>query len=67
MVFLTIGQNGTRDFGATLSGMESGKLRHFITDNARLLIFGVDDAYKRLLDFPDTTVTLLAAAYSDNT
>lgn len=67
-VFMTIGQNGTQDFAAIKQALESGKLAHFITDNAKALIFDVnDDAYKQLLDFPNTTVTPHVAAYSDNT
>ncbi len=67
-VFLTIGQNGTQDFDAILNALESGKIKHFITDNAKALIFDVnDDAYRRLLDYPNTIATPHVAAYSDNT
>jgi glycerate dehydrogenase len=67
-VFLTIGQNGTQDFDAILQALQSGKLQHFITDNAKALIFDVtDDAYQKLLNCPNATVTPHVAAYSDNT
>lgn len=67
-VFLTIGQNGTQDFAAILAALKSGKLGYFITDNAKALIFDVkDDAYQKLLEYPNTLVTPHVAAYSGNT
>jgi phosphoglycerate dehydrogenase-like enzyme len=68
VVFMAISPNGTQDFDAILAALESGRVEHFITDNASSLIFNVEDkTYKRLLGHPKITVTPHVAAYSDNT
>lgn len=68
VVFIAIGPNGTQDFDAILAGLDSGKIEHFITDNATSLIFNVEDeTYKELLSHPKITITPHVAAYSDNT
>ena len=68
VVFMAISPNGTQDFGAILAGLESGKIDHFITDNATSLVFNVEDeTYKKLLTHSKITITPHVAAYSDNT
>lgn len=68
VVFMAISPNGTQDFDAILAALDSGKVEHFITDNAASLIFNVEDeTYKKLLNHPKITITPHVAAYSDNT
>ena len=68
VVFLSISLNETKDTQAVIDGLSSGKIGHYITDNASALIFNVDDEnYRRLLDNAKITITPHVAAYSDNT
>jgi phosphoglycerate dehydrogenase-like enzyme len=67
-VFLSIGHNKTQDIEAIIRNLETGKIQHFITDNASALIFDVnDETYRALLGNPSITITPHVAAYSDNT
>lgn len=68
VVFVSISRNETQDYDAILAGLESGKIEHFITDNAASAIFDVESkAYVSMLDHPKITVTPHVAAYCDNT
>jgi phosphoglycerate dehydrogenase-like enzyme len=68
VVFMAISPNGTQDFGSIMAALESGKIGHFITDNATSLVFNVEDeVYKKLINHPKITITPHVAAYSDNT
>lgn len=67
-VFVTISSNKLKDHEVILNSLESGKLKHLITDNASGLIFDAGDAdYRALLNNPKVTVTPHVAAYTDNT
>lgn len=67
-VFVTVSSNKLKDSGSILKLLETGKLKHLITDNASGLIFDANDAdYKALLDNPKVTITPHVAAYTDNT
>ena len=67
-VFVTVSSNKLKDHEVILKLLESGKLKHFITDNASGLIFDANDAdYQALLDNPKITITPHVAAYTDNT
>lgn len=68
VVFLSISLNETKDIQAILDGLASGKIGHYICDNASARVFNVDDEeYKNLLYNPKITITPHVAAYSDNT
>ena len=68
VVFMAISPNGTQDLDSILVALESGKIGHFITDNAASLIFNIaDETYKKLINHPKITITPHVAAYSDNT
>lgn len=68
VVFLSISSNQTQDLGAIQKHLKTGKIKHFITDNASALIFDADDKiYTALKGNPNITITPHVAAYSDNT
>jgi len=67
-VFVTVSSNKLRDEKVILRLLGSGKLKHFITDNANGLIFDASDSdYQALRDNPNVTITPHVAAYTDNT
>ena len=68
VIFLSISLNETKDIDAILDVLASGKIGHYICDNASARVFNVDDEdYKKLLNNPKITITPHVAAYSDNT
>lgn len=68
VVFVTVTSKKMVDMSVVLRRLKSGKIKHFITDNAQALLFDVNDPdYKALLDNPNVTVTPHVSAYSDNT
>lgn len=67
-VFVTVSSNRTKDLDAILKLLQSGKLGHFITDNASAKLFDVTDPdYRALRNNPNVTITPHVAAYTDNT
>ncbi len=68
VVFMSISPNETQDLDAIERLLASGKIRHFITDNASAQLYDIaDETYKRLTANPKITVTPHMAAYADNT
>jgi phosphoglycerate dehydrogenase-like enzyme len=68
VVFVTVTSNKMIDVPLILQYLESGKIRHFISDNAQGSLFDVADSdYRALLDNPNVTITPHVAAYSDVT
>jgi len=68
VVFVSVNSNRTKDLDVVLGQIASGKIKHFISDNAQGYNCDVDEAdYKRVLDNSKVTITPHVAAYSDNT
>jgi phosphoglycerate dehydrogenase-like enzyme len=68
VVFVTVTSKKMIDMPILLKRLKSGRVKHFITDNAQALLFDVADAdYCALLDNPNVTITPHVSAYSDNT
>jgi phosphoglycerate dehydrogenase-like enzyme len=68
VVFMSISPNETQDLDAIERLLASGKIKHFITDNASAQLYDIaDETYKRLTANPNITITPHMAAYADNT
>jgi glycerate dehydrogenase len=68
VVFLSISPNETQDIDSIERHLTTGKITHFITDNASSLLYDTSDAaYKRFAANPRVTVTPHMASYADNT
>jgi phosphoglycerate dehydrogenase-like enzyme len=68
VVFISVSSAQTKDSQAVLDSLASGKVGHYITDNAQSALFDTDDeVYRSLAANPNITVTPHIAAYSDNT
>lgn len=68
VVFMSISPNETQDLAAIKQLLTTGKIKHFITDNASTLLYDTSDqTYQRLIADPNVTITPHMAAYADNT
>ncbi|HSX05280.1 MAG TPA: NAD(P)-dependent oxidoreductase [Candidatus Saccharimonadales bacterium] len=68
VVFVTVTSNKMMDLRLVLRHLQSGKIKHLITDNAHTVLFDTQDVdYQTLLSNPNVTITPHVSAYSDNT
>ncbi len=68
VVFVSVSRTETQDFEAIFKNLETGKIKHYITDNGSAVVFDeVDSTYLSLIENQNITITPHVAAYSDVT